>query len=206
MIEEFLATNKTDADLIRNIIGSYTFIDFGIVSAVGTDTVDVTMVNKSFGNEVRLTGVELLSTGSAAYSIRVEPSVGDLVLLLSLRSYISKVADVKAPIESPSRLHYDLSSVKAIQIAPPKSESTVVLTVTTDGKLEITATGGVAIDAGAGLISINNGVSGLAAWLQGLVSDLQGLVTMGAPPTHTMSPTTVAALTARLAELATFME
>lgn len=221
MVENYALLNKTESDLIRNIVSSYTFLDYGIVSRVNSGSVDVKLITKKMGQELELKDVELLGLGSGALSVNVEAVEGDLVLLLGLRTYIDRLADVSAPLDKVSRLYYDLANVKAVQIAPPK-ESKVTLTVSGDGKVTLTASGdisvstdgkvaidattGLTLGAGSGLASLGNDVKSLASWLNSLLTDIQGIVTIGAPPTHTLSPSSIAALTARAAELALFLE
>lgn len=212
MVESYALLNKTESDLIRNIVTSYTFLDYGIISRVNSGSVDVKLITKKMGQELELKDVELLGLGSGALSITVEASEGDLVLLLGLRTYIDRLSSVEAPLDKVSRLYYDLANVKAVQIAPPK-DSKVTITVSVDGKVTLDAIGdinitsnGFEVGAGTGKITLGNDAKSLASWLNSLLTDIQGIVTIGAPPTHTLSPTSIAALTARAAELALFLE
>lgn len=221
MVETYALLNKTESDLIRNIVSSYTFLDYGIVSRVNSGSVDVKLITKKMGQELELKDVELLGLGSGALSVRVEAVEGDLVLLLGLRTYIDKLSSVESPLDKVSRLYYDLANVKAVQIAPPK-ESKVTLTVSGDGKVTLQASGNISIStdgrvdiaamtglglgAGTGLASLGNDVKSLATWLNGFITDLTGLITVGSAVTQTISPTTIAALQLRAAELSTFLE
>jgi len=221
MVEDYALMNKTETDLIRNIVSSYTFLDYGLVSRVNSGSVDVKLINKKMGQELELKDVELLGLGSGALSVTVEAVEGDLVLLLGIRTYIDRLSSVEVPLDKASRIYYDLANVKAVQIAPPKeskvtidinADGKVTLTATgdvlvsTDGKVDIAATTGLGLGAGSGLASLGNDVKSLASWLNGLITDLTGLITVGSATTQTISPVTVAVLQARAAELATFLE
>jgi len=212
MTESYTMMNKTEADLINNIIASHTFLDYGIVESVGDGTVDVKLITKRFGEELLLKGVELLNVGSSAISVDIAAVQGDLVLLLGLRTYIEKLSIITAPLDKVSRLYYDLANVKAVQIAPKKT-SKVTVTIKKDGEVTVVSAGaisleseGLSLNAGTGLASLGNGLKTLADWLHSLIDDLNGLVTVGSATTQTISPATIAILTARAAELDTFLE
>ena len=129
-------THKTERDFIFNIVDSYTFLDYGIVEAYTPTTVDIVLIHKRLGQELHLKGVELLTIGSAACSFNIEPTNGDLVLVLALRNYVEELAKVSSPIEKETRVHYDLANLKAIQIAPAK-ESKAVIDIDKDGNVKI---------------------------------------------------------------------
>jgi len=57
--------------------------------------------------------------------------------------------------------------------------------------------GGIEIRAGAGKISIGNDTTDLCAELLGLIDDVKGMVTTGAPTSHTVLPASQAILDAR---------
>lgn len=138
------AINKTNSDLIRNILSSYTFIDFGLVTAYTSTTVDIDLINKRSGFVVHLTGIELLSLGSSSFSLKVEPIIGDLVILLSTRQYIASLADITEVQEKGSKLSYDLECLKAVQIAPAK-QSKVIMSIDKNGVLEVIASGDIKV-------------------------------------------------------------
>ena len=140
------AINKTPSDLIRNIITSYTFIDFGIVTKFSNTTVDIDLVNKRSGFTVHLTKVELLTLGSATFSLNIEPVAGDIVMLLGTRQYIESLGAITKVQDTSSKLSYDLECLKAVQIAPAKS-SKVTMNIDKNGKVDLTATGDININS-----------------------------------------------------------
>ena len=135
-MSDFQPTHKTQKDLIYNIIDSYTFLDYGIVDKYTDKTVDVILVNMRSEQELKLTGVELLTLGSASCSVTIEPTKGDLVLLLALRNYIEDLSVITSPESRETKLHYDLANIKAIQIAPAR-ESKATLDIDKDGNVKI---------------------------------------------------------------------
>lgn len=132
------AMSKSPTDLMKDVIKSYTMVDYGIIQGTDGLTVDIDLVHKRHGYTVRLTQVELLTLGSAALSIKVAPSVGDIVLLLGSRQAIESLADITEVLEAGSHISYDLECLKAIQLAPAK-DSKVVIEVSAEGVVNIQA-------------------------------------------------------------------
>lgn len=136
-IEKIIATNKTEKDLVRSIIESYSFLDYGFVETYSGNKVTVKLLSKRMGQELELRDVELVTLGSQACSIEVEPTKGDLVLLLGLRDYVAQLKGLDKTLDA-CRLHYNLANVKAVQIAPAQ-DSKAKIKVNKDGDMDVEA-------------------------------------------------------------------
>lgn len=192
MLNEYMG--KTPVDLIRNVIAGYYFVDMGIVKSGDITKVTVDLITPSEAGVVTLEDVELLTLGSAAVSVTVAPKAGDLVLLLGLRRYIEQLSTVTEPLETAGKQNYNLSCVKAVQIAPAKDDSSTIVAIDESGSVDITAP----------LITINGDTKPFVthAELQSVLSTMNSLLIAH---THavTVDPGTHAGAAALSVELAT---
>lgn len=133
-----VAFNKTEADLIRNIIEAYTFLDFGTVTKVVSESFVDLSIGAHFNEaDVIVTNVELLSFGGSNMKIKVMPKEGDILLVFTPRSYIKTLASIEDRSKV-SRLKYQLANCKAVLFIPAANESATVVEADEEG-LSITS-------------------------------------------------------------------
>lgn len=130
-------------DIIKRMIESYTFIDYAIVSSYTDGKIDAILGHTVRGKPVKLTAIEVLTTGSKGLQISYELVEGDLVLIYSSQSFITSLTSFTKP-ESTGIPGYDKCSLKAMPITV-EGKSTIA--VDKDGNVEMLL-GDVIVDAG----------------------------------------------------------
>jgi hypothetical protein len=159
----------TERDLIKSIIASRFFVDFGIVQAVSADKTQVDVKHaiqpKLFGTQLQTTvtkGVELLWPASAAMAIQWDIAAGDTVLIVGLKDFV-KTVNVSSPAPTDVGLHYTQETMKAI----PMGEYGTPAQVTINGS--------------GGLLQIKTAAASLYTIIQNLIQGIQG-ATIVCPP------------------------
>ena len=120
-------------DIIKRMIESYTFIDYAIVSSYTDGKIDAILGHTVRGKPVKLTAIEVLTTGSKGLQISYELVEGDLVLIYSSQSFIASLGSFTKP-ESTGIPGYDKCSLKAMPITV-EGKSTIA--VDKDGNVEM---------------------------------------------------------------------
>lgn len=131
-----LIRSRRDLDSAGNIkrgIESYLFIDYGIVTAYKDGLVNVTLAKKVMKQEINLTNVEVLNHGSLGLMTVHELKQGDIVQVMSSRSFINTLDEFTAAITT-SVPAYDVSTIKAVPLA---INSPKALTVHDDGSFDL---------------------------------------------------------------------
>jgi len=185
-------------DIIRQTIAQSFIVDYGIVKAVNSDkTVDVTHAVRGQyidGTAVPLTvstAVEVIFPGSASAAITWPIAVGDGVLLVGLKQFVSSTKGIAIPSQPPSDFpHYNQETLKAI---PLQNISAPAFTISVDS---------------SGLAQIKNTSKSLFTILNNIISHVSGLTTIncvvGSPVT--LNPATIAQLTVDAADLALLLK
>lgn len=127
------AQSLTIRDLILNIIANSFIIDFGTVQAVSTNANGVTIVTVAHSIQLNklgtvlpptvTPGVEVCWPSSAGLSERGKIAIGDTVLLVGLKDYLSSIAN-PGPSATDIQWHYTQGTLKAIAIGTYKAGST----------------------------------------------------------------------------------
>lgn len=132
--------HKTTLDLIKTIVESYVFLDFGKIVNIKSSTLVDIEVGIKYSEQVFIAeNIELLAFGgNTAGSVSIEPDNGSIVLLFGLRSYAKELAS--PDVEKPNTLKYANSNLKAILFSPASSSSATKIVMKKDGTVEITAT------------------------------------------------------------------
>ena len=111
-----------DNIFVRGMIGSYTFLTYGMVEKYKNGRVDVKC------GQMHFTNVEVIVFGVNGWGIKPVPAVDDRVLLVSSQSPIPDLKKFEAPGSMPA---YDVSGLKAIPVTD--SDTAQLITVDKDG-------------------------------------------------------------------------
>ena len=147
----FISERYDDRSLIESIINSYFIIDYGFISTVNPDgTVDVIHAKKlktmdgSSLQDMKTTGLEVLTLSCNGMAIKVDYDKGDKVLLLGLKNFVKNVDDVTSATETTSYIHYNRQTMKAMPLCVFNEDSKVTveaddgtLKIDTDQKIEL---------------------------------------------------------------------
>jgi hypothetical protein len=119
----YAGASYSQADIIDSRINAKMFADYGTVTAVNGDKVDVTHATVQYllsgqrCEPCQTKSIEVLYPATAAFSIKYPVAVGDRVLLIGLHSYVEAVADVTDEGSEPlGFLHYHQATMKAIPL------------------------------------------------------------------------------------------
>ena len=116
------ARSGDDNTFVRGLIGSYTFLTYGIVEKYEDGRVDVKC------GRLHFTNVEVIVIGVNGWGIKPVPDKDDRVLLISSQAPIPDLKEFKAPGTMPA---YDVSGLKAIPVTD--DETAQLFTVDKDG-------------------------------------------------------------------------
>lgn len=144
MAGEFYKAEKfSDRDLIESILNNYFIVDYGIITKVALDkTVSVqhaTIPQLRDGTNLspmQTEDIELLTLSCGDFSLNTGCKAGDKVLLLGLKTYVEKCADVKKASTMTSYAHYDRSTMKALPLCVFDDKAKIAVTAK-DGTLDI---------------------------------------------------------------------
>lgn len=132
----------TERDVITSIINNYYILDYGFVTAVKNNTVDVThatILKTNQGNEIKQTvtqNIELLTVATGGLAIDFDVQEGDKVLLLGLKTYIPKVEEVTQAKPQTAPIHYSRETLKALPLCVFNDNAQVKIAAT-EGTLKI---------------------------------------------------------------------
>ena len=181
---------RTDRDFVLDQIEDKFFSDYGIISAVNSDgTINVKhaiiRTLKAGGNlgVTETKNVEVMWPSMGQFSIKADLAIGDKVWLVGMKHYLPTL-DISAPKEQTVYYSYTRETLKAVPVAL-FDDSAKVTIVAKDGKLSVTASNGVEVDAKAGTVKIKNAAQSLKTLLDTLIDDL---TTMSATPAVPGSP------------------
>ena len=146
----FFNSRFTDRNLIESVLSSFFIIDYGFIKKVNENkTVDVVHAKrlKTYTDETlpqtETKGIEVLTLAGSGFSIQFDYKKGDKVLLLGLKDYVPKAADVSSATETTTYLHYTRETIKAIPLCVFNNEAKVVVKIE-NGKLTIANSSGEA--------------------------------------------------------------
>jgi len=116
----------SEAEKIDSRIAEKSIVDYGIVTAVSSNRVDVNLQAKAtaWGEDVgivELKSVELLFPVSSGLSFEMEVKVGDSVLLLGLKNYVQSVASITEPAKPEMPFKYSRENIKAVPLSSLRS-------------------------------------------------------------------------------------
>jgi hypothetical protein len=183
-----------EVQLTRNIISSYTFIDYALIKSYSSGIASVTLAHTIQGKPVVLTNVEVLSHGSKAFSTTYTLVEGDVVQLFSSRSMIDTIAGFTEAKDAVVNC-YDIATIKAFPITDGTAASNK-LDIADDGSLSFTGSGCTVTIGADGTIDIKSNTTltieaatkiilksiGTAAWCpNGLTQCLWAGVPHGGP-------------------------
>jgi uncharacterized protein YuzB (UPF0349 family) len=143
--------------LIKNVVESYTFIDYALIKSYKEGVAEVTLAHTMQGKDVTLTNVEILAHGSKAFATTFALVKGDIVMLFSSRSLIDTIAGFTSATSKVIN-SYDIATIKALPIADATA-STNKLDIADDGSFKLTgphstisvgADGAMELDSDAG--------------------------------------------------------
>ena len=146
----FLAERYTDRDLIESVLQSFYIVDYGYIKNVNTDkTIDVVHAKrlKTYSGQslpqTESKKVEVLTLSGSGFSIQFDYKKGDKVLLLGLKDFVPKAADVSTATETTTYLHYTRETMKALPLCVFNDKAKVVIKIES-GKLTIANSSGQA--------------------------------------------------------------
>ena len=125
----------TDATYTRELIESYTFATYAVVTKYSNGRVD------AMCGSLKFTNVEVLVFGVNGWGIKPVPAVGDRVLLISSQS---PIVDIKTFLASGTMPPYDVSGLKAIPVCDD-IKATQLITVDKD-KVKLTGANKLTVD------------------------------------------------------------
>lgn len=146
-----------DATYMRELIESYTFATYAVVTKYSNGRVD------ALCGSLKFTNVEVLVFGVNGWGIKPVPAVGDRVLLISSQS---PIVDIKTFLASGTMPPYDVSGLKAIPVCDD-IKATQLITVDKD-KVKLTGANKLTVDVngvqfedskGNKVTTSNNGVA-----------------------------------------------
>lgn len=139
----FFGEQYTERTLIESILASHYIVDYGFIKNVNPDkTIDVThakQLKTLDGKSLKATvtkNVEVLTLAGGGFSFTFDYKKGDKVLLLGLKDYVPKTADVTSATETTAYLHYSRETMKAIPLCVFNGEAKATVVVK-DGKIEL---------------------------------------------------------------------
>ena len=148
----FLAERYTDRDLIESVLQSFYIVDYGYIKNVNTDkTIDVVHAKrlKTYSGQnlpqTESKKVEVLTLSGSGFSIQFDYKKGDKVLLLGLKDFIPKAADVSTATETTTYLHYTRETMKALPLCIFNNDAKVVVKIE-NGDLDIKTKGKVKLN------------------------------------------------------------
>lgn len=144
---------EDDISIIRRVISNYAFIDYGIVQEYSNGRIKVKLAHTIMDRDVLLINIEVLTTGSKAFSIRHKLVKGDIVQLVSSRSLVDSVAELTKAILS-TAMPYSAPTIKAIPLANFANAKNK-LDVLDDGSYKMTGNGYTVEVTTGGTIKIN---------------------------------------------------
>lgn len=124
-----------DATYTRELIESYTFATYAVVTKYSNGRVD------AMCGSLKFTNVEVLVFGVNGWGIKPVPAVGDRVLLISSQS---PIVDIKTFLASGTMPPYDVSGLKAIPVCDD-IKATQLITVDKD-KVKLTGANKLTVD------------------------------------------------------------
>lgn len=181
---------RTTRDFVLDLIEDKFISDYGIISAVNGDgTIDVKHAiirTLKAGGDLGITetkNIEVMWPSVGQLSIKADLAIGDKVWLVGMKHYLPTL-NITAPTEQTVYYSYTRETMKAVPVALFDGTAKVTITAK-DGKLSLSASNGVAVDAKAGTVSIKNTAQSLKTLLDTLIDDL---TTMSATPAVPGSP------------------
>ena len=144
-------TRFSERDMITGLLANFYILDYGFVSLVNADgTVNVTHAKRQETiegvklPETRTYRLEVLTLSGAGFSVKWDIQPGDQVLLLGLKDYIPRAAEVRRSSEQEAFIHYTRDTMKAFPLSVFNGEARVkieadkgTLKVTTVGNIEL---------------------------------------------------------------------
>jgi len=138
-------------DIILSWASSLFMVDYGVVTKINSDkTIDVqhvvnpVSINGTVLPPYKTTSVEVMYPQSACFGAYWPINVGDVVLLLGTKDFVSKTADVTADVTGvPPKIfsHYQQRNLKAIPLSGKSSKTQKVkIDIDADGNMSTTAT------------------------------------------------------------------
>lgn len=127
---------QSDVDVIRRVVSSMYFVDYGIVDKVNSDkTIDVKHAKKirlGSGKDIEpftlTSSVEVLSLSSTEFSLSIPIQKGDRVMLFGLKNVLRTV-NVTSPSKQETFDHYSQETLKALPLCLPSASSKVIVEV-----------------------------------------------------------------------------
>jgi len=191
------AQKFTDRTLIESLISSFYIVDYGFINKVNADkTVNVTHAKKQVlldGSElpvIETPNIEVLTICGAGFSLQFDYKAGDKVLLLGLKDFVKKVAEVKNAETPEIFIHYNRTTLKALPLCVFSDEAKVKIQIE-NGKMTIDTEGN---------IELNGNDKQFVTWTE-LNKALQNFITTFNSHTHTGnmgSPTSPPVVSAQL--------
>ena len=190
----FLAEKYTDRDLLESVLQSFYIVDYGYIKKVNTDkTIDVVHAKrlKTYSGQnlpqTETKEIEMLTLSGSGFAVQFDYKKGDKVLLLGLKDFRPKAAEVSTATETTNYLHYTRETIKALPLCVFNDDAKVVV------KIE---NGDMAVDT-QGKIKLNGDSKQFVTWaelnsaLSTFMTALNGHVhTSAAPGSATSSPVT----------------
>lgn len=136
----------TDRALIESIVQNFYIVDYGYIHKINTDnTIDVKHAKKQQlldGTELPESitkKIEVLTIGCHDFSLKFSLHTGDQVLLLGLKDYVPRVAEVKKATSQEAFIHYARNTMKALPLSVFNNDAKVKITID-GGKFDLSAT------------------------------------------------------------------
>lgn len=176
----FFGEQYTERTLIESVLASHYIVDYGFIKTVNPDkTVDVTHAKQAKtmdGQSLKATvtkNVEMLTLCGGGFSFNFDYKKGDKVLLLGLKDYVPKTAEVTSATETTAYLHYSRETLKAIPLCIFNGDAKVTVQVE-NGTMKVNT---------QSKIELNGNSKQFVTWAE-LNQALQGLITALNSHTH----------------------
>lgn len=146
-LNQYIRLTETPINSILNeIVTDYTFVNIGVIKKLHNDIyADVVLYYLSdTGDEIVISDVRILQLGTAKCKVFIKPEVGDNVLILTPKDFVSELEFNRKPDEPPSASRfYSKRGTCGILIRPEKgAEEKLTIEIDENGSCDIVSTGG----------------------------------------------------------------
>lgn len=210
-MDDSLLTQAENIDFgtaVQSLIKKQCIIDFGIVQeVVAKGIVNVSLSVASTEQNIVVITCVLANIASKAFTLNIEPEVGDRVIIFYPRNYDDSMftADGNTDIIiNNNAKHYSLLGGIAFLFNQYKTnDHKNFININKDGidvdcngkaELKIDKNGNISVDAKQGKYTIKNSSTDLKTVIDGLAQELENLVTTGSPAIQATSPASKATI------------
>lgn len=145
---------EDEISIIKRVISNYTFIDYGIVQEYKDGTIKVKLAHKLMNKDIYLENIEVLTIGSKALSTCYELVEGDIVELLSSKSFVDSIAELTVATIN-TTMPYSNVTIKALPLTGHDNAKNKI-DIAEDGSITIVGNGYDITITADGTLKINS--------------------------------------------------